>query len=392
MSSVRLPFCPNPEDVRCPRNWTVYRIEDAYEQLPVGKRYDKKTVSLEGNVPVLDQSHAGILGYHSESPGIEASPEAPVVTFANHTCAMRLVKSPFSVIQNVFPLIGKSGICDTRFLYYASQGRQQTEEYKGHHPAWRRSYFALPCLETQLRIANVLCSLDNLIENNRRRIEILEEMAQAIYREWFVHFRFPGHETATFVDSPLGPIPEDWDVAPLEQIADVAWGDTKVTKKSYSATGFNAYSAAGRDGFLPYFDFDRSGVVLAAIGSVGRTWFVQGKWSCIKNTIRFWSLDSRTPDAYLYLATREPSFWPTRGAAQPFIALSDAKAVRVIVPSKSVAQGLDRFLSPLNRKALHCRAEVANLELSRDLLLPKLVSGEIDVCDLDLDAVLEGAV
>ena len=274
------------------------------------------------------------------------------------------------------------------YLSFASGTTHQTIYY----PEVKAFHVCHPTVEKQQQIADVLQSIDDLIENNRRRIEILEEMAQAIYREWFVHFRFPGHETATFVDSPLGPIPEDWDVAPLEQIADVAWGDTKVTKKSYSATGFNAYSAAGRDGFLPYFDFDRSGVVIAAIGSVGRTWFVQGKWSCIKNTIRFWSLDSRTPDAYLYLATREPSFWPTRGAAQPFIALSDAKAVQVIVPSKSVAQGLDRFLSPLNRKALHCRAEVANLELSRDLLLPKLVSGEIDVCDLDLDAVLEGAV
>ena len=111
-------------------------------------------------------------------------------------------------------------------FYYASQGRQQTEEYKGHHPAWRRSYFALPCLETQIRIADVLGSLDDLIENNRRRIELLEEMAQAIYREWFVHFRFPGHETATFIDSPIGPIPENWEFQTLEQLAHLTMGQS----------------------------------------------------------------------------------------------------------------------------------------------------------------------
>ena len=69
---------------------------------------------------------------------------------------------------------------------------------------------AVPPAALRSRVVEILGSIDDLIESNRRRIEILEEMAQAIYREWFVHFRFPGHETATFVDSPLGPIPEDW--------------------------------------------------------------------------------------------------------------------------------------------------------------------------------------
>ena len=62
-------------------------------------------------------------------------------------------------------------------------------------------------------IAEILGSIDDLIENNRRRIALLEQMAQAIYREWFVHFRYPGHEDDELVDSPLGPIPSGWAVA-----------------------------------------------------------------------------------------------------------------------------------------------------------------------------------
>ena len=67
-------------------------------------------------------------------------------------------------------------------------------------------------LPTQRKIASILSAYDDLIENNTRRIAILEEMAQAIYREWFVNFRFPGHENAKMVDSPLGQIPEGWEV------------------------------------------------------------------------------------------------------------------------------------------------------------------------------------
>ena len=65
----------------------------------------------------------------------------------------------------------------------------------------------LPDLPTQRKIAGILSAYDDLIENNLRRIKILEQMAQSLYREWFVHFRFPGHESATFKDSELGRIP-----------------------------------------------------------------------------------------------------------------------------------------------------------------------------------------
>ena len=78
----------------------------------------------------------------------------------------------------------------------------------------------LPDLSTQRKIAGILSAYDDLIENNLRRIKILEEMAQSLYREWFVHFRFPGHESAKFVDSPLGQIPKGWEMKKLGELAD----------------------------------------------------------------------------------------------------------------------------------------------------------------------------
>lgn len=78
-----------------------------------------------------------------------------------------------------------------------------------------------PDIATQRAIAGILEALDRLIENNRRRIQVLEEMAKAIYREWFVRFRYPGHEADRLVESPLGPIPEGWSTAPLREVASV---------------------------------------------------------------------------------------------------------------------------------------------------------------------------
>ena len=77
----------------------------------------------------------------------------------------------------------------------------------------------LPPPEEQASIANVLGAIDDLIENNRRRVEVLEEMARAIYREWFVHFRYPGHGDVPLVDSPVGPIPDGWSIGSLGDLS-----------------------------------------------------------------------------------------------------------------------------------------------------------------------------
>jgi len=79
--------------------------------------------------------------------------------------------------------------------------------------------FTLPPLPEQRRIAGILSTYDDLIENNQRRIRILEDMARRLYREWFVHFRYPGHESVPFADSPLGQIPQGWEVKKLGDVA-----------------------------------------------------------------------------------------------------------------------------------------------------------------------------
>ena len=103
-----------------------------------------------------------------------------------------------------------------------------------------------PSLSTQRKIAAILSAYDDLIENNTRRITILEEMAQALYREWFVHFRFPGHEKNGMVESALGMIPEGWEVVKLGDALTLQRGfDLPTTQRQdgnipvYAATGIN---------------------------------------------------------------------------------------------------------------------------------------------------------
>jgi type I restriction enzyme, S subunit len=257
------------------------------------------------------------------------------------------------------------------------------------HTAPTRIYdvqFKLPPLLAQRKIAAILSAYDDLIENNARRIKILEETAQRIYQEWFVEFRFPGNEDAQMADSELGPIPEGWREESLSSLADLKWGDTSKTKRSYSASGYEVFSASGADGKSENYDFDLDGVVLSAIGAkCGKTWLAKGKWSCIKNTIRFWSDSPDVSTEYLYMATNSEDFWPKRGAAQPFIAQTDARAKRIAVPTHEVMRRFTDHLGPI-LDAIHVLSRTSeNLRTIREILLPRLISGEIDVEALDID-------
>ena len=175
MADLRQPVWINAEDVPpLPKGWRALPTVEACIQLKPGKLFDSKTVSESGSIPVLNQSETGFLGYHEEEPGVIASLEAPVVTFANHTCAMRLMKQPFSSIQNIFPKVGKPDVTETIYFYYASLGRVGLSDYKGHHPVFRQAHIPIPPLPIQRRIAGILSAYDELIENSQRRIKILE--------------------------------------------------------------------------------------------------------------------------------------------------------------------------------------------------------------------------
>ena len=149
----------------------------------------------------------------------------------------------------------------------------------------------------------------------------------------------------------------------LGDVSDLSWGDTKTTKASYTEHGDVAYSASGPDGFLPYADYERVGVVLSAIGAdCGRTWLAKGRWSCIKNTIRFWSTSPLVDTEYLYWATRNPSIWPKRGSAQPFISQTDARNLRLRVPDLASQRSVSSVLSSLDDRIDLLRQTNATLE------------------------------
>ena len=129
-----------------PTGWEIKSVLDVIERISVGKKFENKTASPVGKVPILDQGASGFIGYHNEEPGVIASIEKPVVVFTNHTCYYRLLTEPFSCIQNVLPYIGKNGY-KTLFVYFLTKEKIKMSEYKGHWPEFEQQIFVIPPVE-----------------------------------------------------------------------------------------------------------------------------------------------------------------------------------------------------------------------------------------------------
>lgn len=153
--------------------------------------------------------------------------------------------------------------------------------------------------------------------------------------------------------------------AELGRIANVNWGDTSVTKKSYIDSGYQAFSAAGPDGFLPDYDFEEPGLVLSAIGArCGKCFKATGRWKAIKNTITITaSKEQKISIDYLYYIANNEGFWPKRGMAQPFIGLGDARKVQIPLPPLAEQKRIAAILDAADVLRVKRRESLAQLDI-----------------------------
>jgi type I restriction enzyme S subunit len=265
----------------------------------------------------------------------------------------------------------------------------------------------LPTLLTQHKIAAILSAYDDLIENNLRRIKILEEMAQNLYREWFVKFRFPGHQHARFTDSPLGRIPEGWEVNDVENTFKILGGGTPsksipeywrngiinwytptdLTSKGSMLMEFssNQISELGLQKssarlFPPFSVMMTSRATLGVISiNTTKACTNQGFITCIPNdrfplyTLYYWLKEN--VDHFISLGT---------GATFKEITKGIFKTIELAIPARDIIKQFEGIVNPMGIQILSLQKKNNLLRCTRELLLPKLISGEVDVSELDI--------
>jgi len=234
--------------------------------------------------------------------------------------------------------------------------------------------FVVPGVETQRKIATILSAYDDLIENNTRRIKILEEMAQTIYREWFIHFRFPGYEKLKMVDSPLGKIPEGWVVKKLGDVIELAYG--RALKAENRVDGLVVvYGSGGVVGYHNEGLVKGPGVIVGRKGNVGRVYWSDDDFFPI-DTVFY--VQTEISLAYAFYNLRSQNFI-NNDAAVPGLNRNQAYLLPFLLPNSGVLTQFQDVVSCLFAQINNLRNESANLRRTRDLLLPGLISGELDV-------------
>ena len=244
----------------------------------------------------------------------------------------------------------------------------------------------LPPLLTQHKIAAILSAYDDLIENNTRRIAILEKMAQALYREWFVHFRFPGHELVAMVDSELGLIPEGWEVIAVGDIAERFRTNKKYNSKTVFPEGKVPVLDQGRSGTIGYHD-DEPGFIATeedpVIVFANHTCYqriILFPFSAIQNVIPFRSNLEHHRDIYwLHWATKDLiGFNDYKGHWPEFM------TKQLPLPPAELCAAFGGSVESLVHLPYKLEQRNASLRRTRDLLLPRLISGEVDVSELEI--------
>ena len=256
-------------------------------------------------------------------------------------------------------------------------------------------------LPTQRKIAAVLSAYDGLIENNTRRIQILEEMANAMYREWFVEFRFPGHEGVPMVKSELGLIPQGWEVGTLGDLAESVrrnikpsdinqetpyFGLEHLPRKSIALSDWdvvdsiNSAKLAFKKGEIlfgkirPYFH--KVGVApLDGICSSDTIVIRPKRNECFAMT-----LSCVSSEHFIEYATMT-----SQGTKMPRADWKVLVKYSVVIPPEQIIQHFSNFVQDVVDKIQNLIFRNRNLRQTRDLLLPKLISGELDVSELDIN-------
>ena len=256
----------------------------------------------------------------------------------------------------------------------------------------------LPPLETQRQIAAILSAYDDLIENNTRRIKVLEEMAGLIYREWFVNFRFPGHQGVRRVASELGEIPEGWRVINLLDIAEVTYG------YAFKSKGFSNEPAGlpvvrirdVLDGTSQTFtleeatkkhEVENGDLLVGMDGDFHMGFWVGGKAYLVQRVARFRPRE-KVSMSLLFQALREPIKYfnaTITGTTVAHLGHKHISTIKVILPSDELLEQANQLLEPLLNLQMSLRLKNQNLRRTRDLLLPKLISGELGVSQLGAD-------
>jgi type I restriction enzyme S subunit len=261
--------------------------------------------------------------------------------------------------------------------------------------------FRVPPLPLQGRIAGILSAYDELMENSQRRIRLLESMARALYREWFVHFRFPGHEKLPRVASPLGDIPRGWEVRKLAEFVTTKYGYTESTNVEPVGPKYLRGMDINKTSFIdwsevPYclispedheaYRLRVGDVVVIRMADPGKVGIVEQEVDAVfaSYLIRVAPKDSRLSPYFLFYLMESAEYYDFITGASTGTTRKSASAgviaeYQFVLPPQQLVEQFERRVSEIRSLLTTLLKKTVNLRRTRDLLLPRLLLGQVNL-------------
>jgi len=316
--------------------------------------------------------------------------------------------TPFFCIDTAFYIDETADNCDIKFIYYymqllnlGSYNNDAAVPGLNRNLAHKLKIF-MPPLSIQIRIAEILSTYDDAIENNNRRIALLEKAAQELYREWFVRFRFHGYKKAKFVNG----LPERWEVIQLGEIINIT-SSKRIYMSDYVEEGIPFYRSKEviqtvngevitEPLFISVNKYNElkakfgapceNDILITSVGTIGISFLVDKRNFYFKDGNLTWLQSGLMPNLALFIF-----FWlnsdigkssmlsSTIGTSQSALTIENLNRLKIMMPNKSILDDFYKYSWELIQQKRVLLTQSQNLARQRDLLLPRLMSGKLEV-------------
>ena len=385
--------------VQLPKGWQTIKFGDVVEDSAFGPRFSGEKYAEDGNIASLrttDMSEDGRISYENiplakldeskfEKHFLEVGDL--VITRSGRIGTTGIFEgADFPVIPGAFLIRFRlyKTVNPYFYKYFFNSSTGQRTILSVARGAAQQNITStnvlnlkVPCppLESQNKIADILSRYDETIANNRRRIELLERSSRLLYREWFVHLRYPGHEHGAI--DPDG-IPEGWEKIPLGDVLTLQRGfDLPVAKRIEG--NYPIYASTGINGYHEKLKVKAPGVVTGRSGSLGTVLYASEDFWPLNTTLWVKEFKKVDPIFAVYLLRNLHLEQYNGGAAVPTLNRNDVHRINVLCPSKRLLDLFHEFSSPIYEQNEKLNISNKKLQAARDLLLPRLMNGEINV-------------
>lgn len=376
--------------------WTHCKVSDLAEIISGGTPKTSIESYWNGNIPWLS-----VKDFSGDSKYVSSTEKTITEEGLNHSAAnlldvndivisargtvgeLAMLSVPMSLNQSCFGLRPK---CDADYLYYLLKIKVAELKQRANGGVFgtiiRTTFDSIKCtlpleLKDQHRIASILSTYDSLIENNTKRIRLLEKMAENLYKEWFVRFRFPGHEKVEMENG----LPKGWKIKRYEDELNVKYGKGLPTDK-LTDKGFPVFGSNGQIGYYTSYMYEQPQILISCRGASSGVVNISLPKSFVTNNSLVCEMGDKTESVFEYL---KYYFLNTNlvqyqtGSAQPQITINNIVKLKMLLPSKGIQNKFAEKVRVFDNEMQILAKQNTLLARQRDLLLPRLMSGKLEV-------------